>query len=81
MASQLGIDADQQGVVVTEVEPGGLAARAGLRPRDIIVSINGNAISTAKVFEETLGKSDLRLGIRLQVISEGVKRFLFIRSR
>jgi serine protease Do len=81
LAGQLGVDADQQGVVVTEVEPGGLAARAGLRPRDVIVSINGDAISTAKAFDETLGKSDLKLGVRLQVISEGVKRFLFIRGR
>jgi len=81
LASQLGFDENQQGVVISEVESGGLAEHAGLRPRDVIVSINGEEITNANAFREALSKHDLKRGIRLQVISEGVKRFLFIRGR
>lgn len=81
LANQMGYEEDLRGVVITEVESGGLAQRAGLRPGDIIASINGEATSNAKAFQETLSKHDLKRGIRLQVVSEGVKRFLFLRER
>ena len=63
------------------IEPGGLAERVGLRPRDVIVSINDDAVPNAVAFQETLTKHDLKRGLRVQVVSEGVKRFVFIRSR
>ena len=73
-------------VIVVGSGLGGLSAaarmaRAGLRVRDVIMSINGDSVDNAKAFDETMAKHDLKRGIRLQVISEGNKRFLFIRSR
>ncbi|MDQ2859609.1 MAG: Do family serine endopeptidase [Pseudomonadota bacterium] len=44
MAKSLGLAAPQ-GVVVTDVWPGGPAARAGLVQGDVIVSVNGQAIN------------------------------------
>lgn len=81
LAGQLGFDDGQSGVVVTKVEPGGLAERIGLQVKDLIVSINGKPILTMQDFRNQIGKNDLKRGIRLQVISSGFKRFLFLRSR
>ncbi len=80
LAGQLGYDEDQQGVVITDVEPGSMGERAGLRRADVIVSINGRPVTNAAGFQQQLGKQDLKQGIRMQVISEGFKRFVFIRS-
>lgn len=81
LSRQLGYDDDKTGVVVTEVVPGGLAAQAGLRPRMIIVSVNGQEIADARSFREVLAKQDLSRGLRLHVKTDGLSRFLILRSR
>lgn len=68
-------------MVITDVDPNGLANRAGLRPNDVIVSLDGMAVTSAESFQQELGKRELEKGIRMQVMSEGVKRFVFIRGR
>lgn len=70
-----------QGLVVTEVSPQGLAAKAEIRPGDIIVSINGQEISKISEFKEALGKGDLKKGIRIVVESQGMERFAFLRQQ
>lgn len=44
LAEQLGYDETQKGIVVTNVELGSLADRAGLSPRSVIVSMNGQSV-------------------------------------
>lgn len=70
-----------EGLVVTEVSPQGLAAKAEIRPGDIIVSINGQEISTITQFKEALAKGDLKKGIRMVVESQGMERFAFLRQQ
>jgi serine protease Do len=70
-----------EGLVVTEVSPQGLAAKAEIRPGDIIVSINGQDISTITQFKEALAKGDLKKGIRMVVESQGMERFAFLRQQ
>jgi serine protease Do len=79
-ARQLGYDEDVKGVVVTEVAPGSAAAAAGIRPRDIIVSVGGQGVADAAGFRKAIEDNDLKRGIRMQVMSEGSRRFVFIRS-
>lgn len=58
---QLGItlDAQQtQAAIVATVAPGSLAERAGIRPRDQIVSLNGTKIGNAQEFETQAGQLD-----------------------
>lgn len=50
LASRLGVEA-RQGVVVLEVRPGGRADRAGLRRGDVILEIDGQAVTGFAQFE------------------------------
>lgn len=80
LARQLGYDRDIQGVVVTAVEPGSVAARAELRPKDVVVNVGGTAIRSIRDFREMLEKSDLSRGVRLQIRREGVRLFVFLKN-
>jgi serine protease Do len=80
LARQLRVDANLQGVVVTKVEPGSLAQRAGLGPRDIITSVGNTAVVNADGFLAALEQQDVSKGIRLQAMRDGVRRFVFIRA-
>jgi serine protease Do len=53
LAKGLGLSLEQ-GVLVSDVEPEGPAERAGLKRRDIILSVNGLAIDTARQFESDI---------------------------
>jgi serine protease Do len=79
-ASQLGADANSKGVVVTEVDDGSLAARVGIERGDIVVAVGNESTSTVEEFRKAIRKQDLKNGIRLQLMREGMKRFVFIRS-
>ncbi len=81
LGQQLGYERGEQGVVVTDVESGSLAARVGIRSRDLIVDVNGKAIRTVANFREAMDQNDVSSGIRLQVMREGVRRFVFLKSR
>jgi serine protease Do len=70
-----------EGLVITEVSPQGLAAKAEIRPGDIIVSINGQEITTITQFKEALAKGDLKKGVRMVVESQGMERFAFLRQQ
>jgi serine protease Do len=80
LAARLELDRQATGVVVTDVEPGSLAARVGLQPQDVITSVNGTAVKSVQSFRETLDKADVAKGIRLQVLREGVSRYVFLKS-
>jgi serine protease Do len=47
LARGLGLPSPQ-GALVSEIEPNGPAARAGIRPRDVIVAVDGNPIRHAE---------------------------------
>ncbi|RMG43404.1 MAG: DegQ family serine endoprotease [Candidatus Dadabacteria bacterium] len=79
MADRLGTDA-KEGVVVTRVLPGSIAAQAGIRPRDIILKVNGKKVSDADQFRAALKKANLKKGIRMIIESRGIQRFVFMRA-
>ncbi|MFC6085487.1 S1C family serine protease [Sphaerisporangium aureirubrum] len=61
----IGADGQPAGVGVAMVEPGGGAAKAGIRPGDIIVKINGRPTLTAAALSEVL--ATLKPGTQAQV--------------
>ncbi len=79
MARQLG-EEELRGVVVTSVEPWGVADKAGIRARDIIVSVQGQRISSVPEFRDAMERADLKRGVRLVVRSGGAQRFVFLRT-
>jgi serine protease Do len=61
------------GVIVTEVEKGSPAAKAGLEATDVIVTMCGRKINTNQDIQQIMSNSDLRVGdtIDLDVIRGG----------
>jgi len=56
LAKGLGLQRDW-GVVISDVEPGSPAARAGLQPGDVIAELNGKAMENARQFDVNLYRS------------------------
>ncbi len=68
------------GVVITEIDPQGLAARAELQPGDIVVSINGEDVESIEDFKAAMKKASIEKGIRFVVETQGMQRFAIIRD-
>jgi serine protease Do len=73
-------DENLQGVLVTEVDPGGLAAQAGLQPKDVIASVQGKPVRNTRQFHAEINRHSLKDGVRLTVQTDGVKRFVFLQE-
>jgi serine protease Do len=54
IARRLDLDRDARGVVITDVDPSGAAASAGLREGDVIQQINGRAVRTGEEVRSAL---------------------------
>jgi serine protease Do len=80
LARKAGIDEDEKGVIVTAVEPGGMAGRVGIRPGDVVVSVGSSSITDISDFRDAIKVEDLSNGIRMQVKREGARRFVFMKS-
>ncbi|HOS77583.1 MAG TPA: PDZ domain-containing protein, partial [Syntrophales bacterium] len=67
---------DKTGVIVTEVEEGGLADEAGLKPQDILLKVNRTRISGLKDFQKAI--SDGEAGDALLILVRRGKTSFFI---
>jgi S1-C subfamily serine protease len=54
VAEQMGLDPSARGLVVTAVDPDGPAAEAGVRPGDVVKSVNGRGVTTAPALTDAL---------------------------
>ena len=79
-ARELGLREGTRGVLITEVEPDGLAAFAGLQPRQVISSVNGNPVNDVEQFSREVAKQDLKEGLRLHVKSAQGSRFVYLKD-
>ena len=71
----LGISSDDSNgqIIVTRVSKGGPASQAGIKPKDIIVTMNGLQISNLKSFYEKVWKSgEAGVTIELSVLRSGL---------
>jgi serine protease Do len=67
VAQGLDIPADAHGVVVVQVEPGSPADSAGLRERDVVVSVDGQTVADAGAFRTLVEKASRGDVLRLRV--------------
>jgi len=70
----LGISSDDSNdrIIVTRVSGGGPAFEAGIRPKDVIMTINGSQVSNLKSFYEKIWKSgEAGVTIKLSVLRKG----------
>ena len=78
-SQKLGMEG-KQGVLVAEVDPGSLAARAGLHPGDVVTNINGQPVTDIDSFQAEVRKLDVKQGLRFQVLSQGMSHFVLLKD-
>ena len=80
LASQLGVRRGTQGVVVTDVDPGGPAAEAGIQPDDVILEVNRQPVKSATELRAAVRNSGYRPALLL-VNPDGRSLFLAVQPR
>jgi serine protease Do len=80
LASQLGVRRGTQGVVVTDVDPGGPAAEAGIQPDDVILEVNRKPVKSATELRAAVRNSGSRPALLL-VNRDGRSLFLAVQPR
>jgi serine protease Do len=58
IARQLGLDSDSEGVVVTDIDPSGPAAEAGIDRKDVILEINRKPVNSVADVKSALGSAE-----------------------
>jgi serine protease Do len=74
---QMNIPARVQGAIITEVAPDSAAARAGLRPGDVILDINGQRVENAQEAVSLSAKAESKK-TRLRLWSRGATIFVVV---
>jgi serine protease Do len=81
LAERLEMPRSTRGAVVTDVEAGEAAEDAGLQPRDVIVSVNGNLIDGVDAFEGEVAKAKADGLARLRVRRGNQYYFLVLKVK
>jgi S1-C subfamily serine protease len=71
LAGRFGFPSGSEGVVAVSVEPGGLAAAAGLVEGDLVASVNGIETPDPKTFLAAAKSADARQGLVFDVCRRG----------
>jgi serine protease Do len=70
LAQSLGVP-DLKGAIITEVYPNSPAARAGLRPEDVVRSIDGKVIEDFQTLRSILGKLEVGATVEIEILRGG----------
>jgi serine protease Do len=73
-------DENAKGVLVIEVKPGSLADKAGIRAGDVITAVGGKSVTSVDELHAAIKHQDVKKGVRMQVVTEGVRRFVFLKE-
>jgi serine protease Do len=72
---------DTDGVIVIDVELGSVAQRAGIRVTDVIAAIGDEPVQDVDDFRALVAKHDVERGVRVQLRTDGMRRFVFVKGR
>ncbi len=81
LARELNVPDGVSGVVIMDVQRNSLGARLGLTRGDVIIQVGDRMISSVNDFREALTDEAVAQGVRVQVLRDGTRRFLFLRAR
>ena len=70
-----------QGVLITDVDPGGLAARARLAPGMLVLQVGGQKVAGVAEFQAALKKADLAKGVPMLVRAEDRQMFVLLKKQ
>ena len=73
IAKAMGLDRPR-GALVTEVEPGGPAARAGLKTGDLIVDVDGDEVAPSSELPRLIASNAPGTSVRLKYLRDGHER-------
>ncbi len=79
LAERFGLET-RDGVVVTKVDRGSIAASKRMAAGDIITAINQKPITTLKQFTEAIKDLSLKKGVIIDFISKGVQKFEILKE-
>ena len=71
--SALGLG-DGTGVLIASVEPGGPAATAGMKPGDVVLSVNGEAMDDAEELIRVISAAKPGTEVRLTIVRDKAKQ-------
>jgi serine protease Do len=74
--NQLGLPANTQGVVISDLDPDSPAAQAGLQPGDIIQSVNRQPVNNVTEFNRLAAQA--KGEVLLRVNQQGISQFIVI---
>ena len=73
------VESDDNGVVITDLDPSGIAAESGLQPGDVIQKVDGRAVRSVSDLRSALDRKDGKPSLLL-VNRKGTTIFLTLRS-
>ena len=79
LAKQFGVGLTN-GVVVVAVDSSTAAARKGIKPGDIITSVNQSAVASPQQFRDALKGADLKKGVTVKLLSGNTARVEVLRE-
>jgi serine protease Do len=75
LAPSFGLKAPR-GALVAQIEPGGAAARAGIKPGDIVLKVDDKEINESNELQRAIGEKQPGNKIKLEIWREGKSREL-----
>ena len=78
MARRLRVPSGTRGVLVTEVDPVSAAAREGVRPGDVILKVNGQAVETVRDTSQALQAIKKGGAARMLLWKQGQETFVVV---
>ena len=73
------VDSDDNGVVITDLDPSGIAAESGLQPGDVIQKVDGRAVRSGADLKTALDRKDGKPSL-LNINRKGATIFLTLRA-
>lgn len=69
-----------EGLLVTQVEEGGLAGQKGIEKGDIITEVNQHPITDLREYREVVKASSLKKGLLMNLVRDGVSRLVVLKQ-